>query len=916
MKCKILFFAVAISMLFTGIVISAEEDIFYLVEYGNNKKEVIDEFSSFSSAYRYFRNVKDEYDNLAIVSDDNVLLMEYGVVEFKTDDSCAYTVEYEDINNGKQSNLNGCYAIDGAYISTSSNSRDVTFKVAGAYGKTSIENVILHPIDSLDMRLSSYIVVDGILYHEVKTQLVQDFYSTSISLGEAPEYLEESIGYFSYDGHYFYNDFKAMIDDYNNEETVRAINADSPYYNYYQYLPHRTITNYSYEEIRTYFDEILCFDRKLQKYEDFNVDNANDVVNQSQYYGELQSFFEYQNIYGANALMMLSISMNESSYGKSLNSFVNNNLFAHAAFDNEEERNASRYSDLEKSVYSHAKYYISSRFANHLSSVYNGSFFGNKASGMNIQYSNDPYWGEKAASNYYTLDKTLGSKDDNAYALGLIYYANSLPVYRDSSLSETKMTLRNISDFSFVILEENDNYYKVQLDSSNDSDNYTYNFNECVGYIEKNDIDVIINKDEILNREYVTITIDANGGKINNFDEVSFNVLKGQKPYINSIDRDGYKWVTFDSELEDANADKKYVAEYIKIDSVELVGFKEKIVEKGEPYIFDGYKIKVYYENGSSEVLDVNSNMISNFNTNEEGLISVQINYCGVTTSFDITVSNELNTIRDELNNKISENIETFNQNGTYNINDLDFIKESLTKIDYQLSFEEIRALDAMMIQNSDNNYHILDNDFDMSISGFALSLPDAENDDFIVPNTYYAKVSKVTRRKTRRLIDVSKAYGFKDVSSFNLKFSLNLKDIDPIIPFVVQVKIDDKDLNSIYSVYRLDVDGNVYKCRSRQSTNYIQFLTNGSGDFMILSMNSQNTYDLQDGIENINADNQDINIHKLFIEYSFLFMISLVAVILLINLKRLVKEQNDLWKDYKKLSLNVECVQEEGQKN
>ena len=37
---------------------------------------------------------------------------------------------------------------------------------------------------------------------------------------------------------------------------------------------------------------------------------------------------------------------------------------------------------------------------------YNGGFLGNKASGLNVKYASDPYWGEKAANIVWRLDHT------------------------------------------------------------------------------------------------------------------------------------------------------------------------------------------------------------------------------------------------------------------------------------------------------------------------------------------------------------------------------------------------------------------------------------------------------------------------------------------------------------------------------
>lgn len=889
--------------------ISADESVYQLIDYGSLDKTVIKEYSSYYSAYRAYRQSVDTYENLAIVLNEEVIMMEYGIVEFKTNQGCTFAINYEDLDSGQNASINGCYAIDGAYLATVQNGDYVNFKIADTYGQTNRENVILHPFEALNVRLSAYVVIDDILYHEVKTQLNQDFYSNSIAIGKAPEFLEENRNYYSYDGHYFYQDFKLMIDDYLNERYDAAVNANAPYYNYYQYLPHRSLSNYQVNDIEQYFYENLRFDRKLQDYFDLNLDNANDAVNESQYYGELASFFEYQNLYGSNALMMLSISINESAYGKALSAYENNNLFGHAAFDTEIERNSSRYSTLENSVASHAKYYISSRYANHLSSVYNGSFFGNKGSGMNVHYSSDPYWGEKAAANYRILDEALGLKDQESYALGIVEDVERLAIYEDSELSQVKYYLNGLRNYSFIILESSDQYYKIQLDTASDNKEYTYDFETTFAYIAKDEVNHLLNSDKIAQKTYFSLSFDANGGKIAGQESLDLKLAEGQMPAINSVYREGYECLGFEPQLGVATSDTEYVAQYQKIASIELLDGLKEIVEAGMPYNLSGGKLKVNYDDGTSQIKDIDSNMLVSYDTTASGKTTIKINYCGILIEHEIEVSQDLAALRKTLQEKIASNIQSYLQDGTYNIDDLAMIKSGLAQLNYPLSFDEIRFIDQMLLVDSDSNYHILDNKYDLSISGFALSLPNATSDNPLFTNTYYAKINPVKYSARERLINVSKAYGFKEVSSFNLSFALNLEQVSNINPFVVQVAINDKQLDEIYSVYRLDDDGSVYKCRSSQTANYIQFLTDDDGDFMILAMDSQNVYDLADGNENISVLNHDIDIHGIFLLYSTGLCELLILLILIINIRRLKNQKEILWNDYKKLSLNAASV-------
>ena len=75
--------------------------------------------------------------------------------------------------------------------------------------------------------------------HYITTNVSKDSYGSKLDNGPAPSYLKEGTKYYSYDGHYFYtySNFDSMISDYNNGTRTNSVNPNSPYFNYYQYLP-------------------------------------------------------------------------------------------------------------------------------------------------------------------------------------------------------------------------------------------------------------------------------------------------------------------------------------------------------------------------------------------------------------------------------------------------------------------------------------------------------------------------------------------------------------------------------------------------------------------------------------------------------------------------------------------------------
>ena len=100
--------------------------------------------------------------------------------------------------------------------------------------------------------------------------------------GAAPSYLSEGTKYYSYDGHYFYPEsaFQQMLEDYKNGNRSRSVNASAPYYNYYQYLPFRSTTNYG-SDLNAMINARVTASSKMR-----------DLGN---------SFINAQNTYGINA---------------------------------------------------------------------------------------------------------------------------------------------------------------------------------------------------------------------------------------------------------------------------------------------------------------------------------------------------------------------------------------------------------------------------------------------------------------------------------------------------------------------------------------------------------------------------------------------------------------------------------------
>ena len=902
-KKKIFLVLLVILFLFQSVEVHALDDVYEV--YDASSPEVKESFDNFNSALYFYNQVSGEYKNAVLKENEHVIDMEYGIVEFKTNEGCTLETTYFSNYRNYEGSINGCYGIDGAYIARSSDFNNVYFYISGDYASTNKENVILHPFEELNVSTSKYEIHKSQLFHNIKTQLQNDFYSYSINLGEIKNIKDGE--YYSYDGHYFYNDFYSMIDDYQNNKNDYPINIDNPYYNYYQYLSHRSLSNYSYQEIENYFYNELCINNKLNSYNDHSKDNANDIVNRSQYYNELKSFFEYQYLYGSNALMMLSESINESSYGKSLSSYMHNNLFAHFAYESDNERNNSRYNLLESSIYSHAKYYISGSYSNHRKPSYYGSFFGNKVSGMNVMYSSDPYWGEKAAYNYSRLDKTLGEKDKNNYCLGIINKSNRLNIYKDKELKHLLYQMNNVNNFSFIILKQLEDVYMVQIDPSFNSDNL-YDFEKSVAYIYKDNIDYLINEDKVNEYEFVNVVVDGNGGLISGQEKIEFKIKKGDILPINSARKEGYKYIGFNKELVPLENDENYIAQYQKINKIEL---SNKLnLNKNDIYDLRNAKLKVFYEDGETETIDIDSQMIE-FDDDE-----INVVYCGLKLPVSIKETSP-NNIQEELISKINKNIESYTSNKTFNKDDLSFIKENITKTNYLPSFKEVRLLDEMLLKDFDKKIFIDDELYNLSISGIGLSAKQNHSILFnLLNNTYYIKVKKASKSSYDRLQEVASAYNFDIVDAININMSLNYQDAFIDGPVIIQLNIDDLKTDKVYSVYHLNNEGDVVKCRTTQTNNYIQFMTEEFGDFMILNLDSANNYVIDDSQENISIDNDYFDNHGIVRSVLVFALISLLGFIMIISYYLIGYKKERLWKDYIKSLHQKVIVQEEKPKN
>lgn len=417
----------------------------------------------------------DESDSIMTFANDNDM-----VVNFNTKEN-EITV-YTEVGTGTAGYTNGSCAADGAYLGTENGK--VKFMLSGVVGYVPEDEVQVINRSSAKS-ISHYIVKGEWIVHNITYNMEKSTYAGSLRIGKNPGYLTEDMVYYSYDGHYFYVDYSVMLEDYKNNRRANAVNADSPYFNYFQYLPLRSVSSYQANN----FDQSIA----NKGYEESKLLNAGNSIVSS------------QNTYGVNGLLTLSLAANESAWGTSWIALNKNNLFGLNAVDSSPGESADTFADANHCITEFAREWMSKGYLYPKDSRYFGGFFGNKGSGINVKYASDPYWGEKAAAIAWNLDESMGQSDQYNYTLGVkdIFATshNNVNIRAGSSLSSNVLyTSGTQSATTYIILDEQpeNGFYRIQsdglLNSSGtglDKGTGEYNFRKMHAFISTDYLSII-----------------------------------------------------------------------------------------------------------------------------------------------------------------------------------------------------------------------------------------------------------------------------------------------------------------------------------------------------------------------------------------------------------------------------------------
>ena len=343
---------------------------------------------------------------------------------------------------------------------------------------------------------SCYLVKNGFLYHYISYNMtdLNDNNGYSIRLGKAPNFLVPGIEYYSYDGIYFYSGttkldgLNKLVTDLKNGTNSNAVNYDNPHYNYYGYLPFRTKSNYTAEELNYFIN--------------------NNTEDYSKLRGIGQALIDAQDKYGVNPVLALGVAINESNWGKSSIAQEKNNLFGINAVDSNPGESADEFATPGDSVIEFCKNYISRGYADPADWRYYGGYLGNKALGANVKYASDPYWGEKAAQHAFTLDYELSGEnlnnliDYDGYQIGLLTGGNDVLNSKGELLYNINPTVSGYGGYTGNLVALKFNYkndsgrYQIFADRTTNinegiySGDYDWNNN---GFINSNNVRLVNN---------------------------------------------------------------------------------------------------------------------------------------------------------------------------------------------------------------------------------------------------------------------------------------------------------------------------------------------------------------------------------------------------------------------------------------
>lgn len=433
------------------------------------------------------QSVEDGSDNLIIIEGGVIVNAKYALIDYEQKTTTTYLYKNKN-DTSSYTYIAGGGSDDAALLEVDYHAKKAKIKLAGftgwihrfeddkqnstTYGYKQYEIVPISWVKSpsyYEVGLVSNTKEDYIS-HNLPGNVYGDKSTLTNKYGKKPSMLNYG-RYYSYDGIYFYNDLKTMLNDYKLNTYEHAVNSKDAYYNFYLYLNYRTKSNYTADDIDKYIKDV----KRL-------------TASNSKFYDSGKYFENAQNNYGINLALMFSVGANESAYGTSNIAMNKNNLFGLNAVDSSPGLSADMYKSVEDCIDTYAYSWLSYGYIQPGDWRWFGSNLGSKDQGLNVKYASDPYWSEKAAGRYYELDKYYGFQDYNSYQEAVLNndYPDGVKAYKGVSKNDLpvsskyyKFTRKNQA---VVILKEVEGpnvggstiWYQITSDPTLDPTNLEY----------------------------------------------------------------------------------------------------------------------------------------------------------------------------------------------------------------------------------------------------------------------------------------------------------------------------------------------------------------------------------------------------------------------------------------------------------
>lgn len=499
-------------------------------------------YSSFNAAYNELFDLDADEDQTRIIVkidqySTRIAYAEYGVVYLNNNSSSVTYPIYNvpGVDGTKKAYVNATSQRDALLLDFYSEAwvRVMMAGVSGYLKLTNSSNNYIHeivPLAFLDQTSSVYDDTTFTGYRvtrfapdaEDSTSMYLDVlrgttnsYMVKSGLADRPSFMKNGKVYYSYDEHYFYDDFIEMTKDYRTQNYDDALNEE-PYYNYYQYLPSRAKTLLNGDIFDAYLTLMkpTAGDNVTYCYTSSGVSTSCSNSYAYKYsgpssilYNNGDAFLDGQDYYGINATLIYVKAILEGAYGMSTIARAKYNPFGVNAYDSSPFSSATKYDTVYQGIEAQFQTVMSLGYANPYDAKgrYNGSHVGNKASGANTLYASDPNWGWKIASLYREMDAMSGFVDLNYYQLA-VTNVGDVEIYGDEDMSEVVEVLKNFNqynDYEFdgtgiplIIVDsgkkDGKKIYKVVIDRPTDlSEGYYYALDSDYGWVYASDVDLI-----------------------------------------------------------------------------------------------------------------------------------------------------------------------------------------------------------------------------------------------------------------------------------------------------------------------------------------------------------------------------------------------------------------------------------------